>query len=83
MPTQRAFIMAAIVLAGVLLERNAISMRNVALAALAVLLMAPEVLLGASFQMSFAAVVALVAAREVLLVRRLDEARRLRGAAEN
>ena len=64
-PTQRAFIMAAIVLAGVLLERNAISMRNVALAALAVLLMAPEVLLGASFQMSFAAVVALVAAYEL------------------
>ena len=63
-PTQRAFLMLALVLVAVLLDRTAISMRLVAWAALIVLLTAPESLLGASFQMSFAAVVALVAAYE-------------------
>ncbi|MDH3230878.1 MAG: ComEC/Rec2 family competence protein [Alphaproteobacteria bacterium] len=60
-PTQRAFLMTGLVLIAVLLDREAISMRLVAWAAVAVLLLAPESLLGASFQMSFAAVVALVA----------------------
>jgi competence protein ComEC len=65
-PTQRAFIMLAIVLLGVLVDRIAISMRLVAWAAVAVLLIAPESLLSVSFQMSFAAVVALVAVYEAL-----------------
>lgn len=65
-PTQRAFMMGALVIAAVLLDRTAISMRSVALAAVAVLLVQPESLLGPSFQMSFAAVVALVAVFEVL-----------------
>jgi len=65
-PTQRATVMLAIVLAGVLLDRPALSMRLVAWAAVAVLLVAPESLLSAGFQMSFAAVVALVAAYEGL-----------------
>jgi competence protein ComEC len=60
-PTQRAFLMTGLVLTAILLDREAISMRLVAWAAVVVLLMAPESLLGASFQMSFAAVVALVA----------------------
>lgn len=60
-PTQRAFVMTGLVLVAVLLDRQAISMRLVAWAALIVLAIAPESLLGASFQMSFAAVVALVA----------------------
>ncbi len=63
-PTQRAFLMAALVLAAVLLDRTAISLRLVAWAAAAILLLTPESLLGASFQMSFAAVVALVAVYE-------------------
>lgn len=63
-PTQRAFLMGALVIAAILLDRTAISMRSVALAAAAVLLVQPESLLGASFQMSFAAVVALVAVFE-------------------
>ena len=63
-PTQRAFVMATFVLTAVILDRTAISMRLVALAAAAVMLMAPESLLGPSFQMSFAAVVALIAAYE-------------------
>lgn len=61
-PTTRAFIMAALVLFAILLDRNPISLRLVAVAAGIILLTTPEALLGASFQMSFAAVVALVAA---------------------
>ncbi|MEE9140628.1 MAG: ComEC/Rec2 family competence protein [Alphaproteobacteria bacterium] len=63
-PTQRAFAMAALVLLAVVADRTAISMRVVAWAALIVLFLRPESLLGASFQMSFAAVVALVAVYE-------------------
>ncbi len=59
-PAQRAFLMLSIVLLAVLLDRRAISLRLVALAALVVLLLAPESLVSASFQMSFAAVIALV-----------------------
>jgi len=65
-PTQRAFIMLAIVLLGVLVDRVAISMRMVAWAATVILLLAPENLLSVSFQMSFAAVIALVAIYETL-----------------
>ena len=65
-PTQRAFVMLSVVLLAVMLDRTAISMRLVAVAAAAVLLIAPESLLGASFQMSFAAVVALVAFYEAI-----------------
>ena len=65
-PTQRAFLMVALVLVAVLADRRALSMRSVAWAALAILVFAPEALLGASFQMSFAAVVALIAVYETL-----------------
>ncbi len=54
----------------ILLDRTGISMRSVAWAAVVVLLVQPESLLGASFQMSFAAVVALVAAFEWYGLRR-------------
>ena len=60
-PTQRAFVMTGLVLIAVMVDRKAISLRLVAWAAMIVLLIAPESLTGASFQMSFAAVVALVA----------------------
>lgn len=74
--TQRAFIMFAIMLLAVLLDRRAITMRNVAFAALVILLMTPESLLTASFQMSFAATAALVAAYEAWQDRpRLPDAR--------
>ncbi|MBL8703498.1 MAG: ComEC family competence protein [Rhodospirillales bacterium] len=65
-PTERAFLMVGIVLLGVLVDRDAISMRLLAWAAAAILLVLPDALLGASFQMSFAAVMALVAAYESL-----------------
>ena len=68
--TQRAFIMVALMLASIMLDRPAISLRNVALAAIIVLLWQPESLLGASFQMSFAAAVALVAFYESRAVQR-------------
>jgi competence protein ComEC len=59
--TQRSFYMIAIVLIGVLLDRAAVTFRTLALAALAVLLLAPEAVVHPSFQMSFAATLALVA----------------------
>ena len=65
-PTQRAFLMAALVFLAVLLDRSAFTMHLVAWAAVAVLAIAPESLLSASFQMSFAAVIALIAAYEYL-----------------
>jgi len=63
-PTIRAFVMVALVMLAVLTDRRAISLRTVALAALVVLAMTPEGLLEPGFQMSFAAVVALVAVYE-------------------
>lgn len=59
-PTVRSCIAAVIVLIGVALGREAISLRLVAIAALLVLLFRPKALLGASFQLSFAAVTGLV-----------------------
>jgi competence protein ComEC len=63
-PTQRAVLMAALALLAVMVDRNPLSMRLVAWAAIVILLLAPESLLGASFQMSFAAVIGLIAAYE-------------------
>lgn len=60
-PSQRAFIMTFIVLLGVLFARKAISMRMISWAALIVLVISPQALISASFQMSFAAVAALIA----------------------
>ncbi|TNF18917.1 MAG: ComEC family competence protein [Rhodobacteraceae bacterium] len=59
--TERAFVMVAVALAAILFDRRAISLRAVALAALIVLILRPEALLGPGFQMSFAATTALVA----------------------
>lgn len=59
--TERAFIMVAVALTAVMLNRRAISLRAVAIAATIVLILRPEALLGPGFQMSFAATTALVA----------------------
>ena len=59
--TERAFIMVAVALSAVLLDRRAFSLRAVAFAAVIVLVLRPEALLGPGFQMSFAATTALVA----------------------
>ncbi len=53
--------MTLIVLAAVIADRRAFTMRNLAYAAFAVIIFEPEAVLGASFQLSFAAVSALVA----------------------
>jgi len=58
--TQRAFIMAIIVFLAVILDRRAVSLRSVAVAAFLTLLFHPESLVSVGFQMSFAAVAALV-----------------------
>lgn len=64
--TQRAFIMLSVMFLAVLLGRSAISMRNLAVAAVIVLVIAPHAVLTASFQMSFLAVMGLIAGYEYL-----------------
>lgn len=59
--TQRAFIMVAMVFVAVLLDRRALTLRAVAIAALVVMVLSPVSVTGPGFQMSFAATTALVA----------------------
>jgi len=59
-PTVRSCIAALLVLAGIALGRDALSLRLVAVGALIVLVVKPESLAGASFQLSFAAVTAII-----------------------
>ncbi|MFM5949966.1 MAG: ComEC/Rec2 family competence protein [Novosphingobium sp.] len=60
-PTIRSCIGAVLVLLALAIGREPLSMRMVAVAAFVVLLFWPEALVGPSFQMSFAAVIAIVA----------------------
>lgn len=69
--TQRAFIMTAVVLFAVILDKPAFTLRAVALAAFIVLLIKPYSVLEAGFQMSFAATTALISAYEFLNRRKL------------
>jgi competence protein ComEC len=79
----RAFIMAGLAFLAIGLDRNVFSMRMVVIAAIIVLLLLPESILGASFQMSFAAVFALIAVYEswghkfILASRRKGYSRRI------
>jgi competence protein ComEC len=59
--TQRSFYMTAVVLIAVMVDRRAVTFRTLALAAMVVLILAPEALVHPSFQMSFAATLGLVA----------------------
>jgi competence protein ComEC len=63
-PTERAFVMNGLVFGAIIIDRLRISMRVCAIAAAVVLVMDPSVLVGVSFQMSFGAVVALIAVYE-------------------
>jgi competence protein ComEC len=63
-PTERAFVMNGLVFFAIIIDRLRISMRICAIAAAVVLIMDPSVLVGVSFQMSFGAVVALIAVYE-------------------
>lgn len=65
-PAQRAKIQTTIILGAVLIDRQAITLRNVALAAMFILILLPESLISVSFQLSFAAVVALIAGYQAL-----------------
>ena len=60
-PTVRSCVAALLVLAGIALGREAISIRLIAAGALIVLIFRPEALAGPSFQMSFMSVTAIVA----------------------
>ena len=60
-PTVRSCIGAVLVLLALVLGREALSLRMVAVGAFIVLVFWPEALVGPSFQMSFAAVIAIVA----------------------
>ncbi|MEO1468491.1 MAG: ComEC/Rec2 family competence protein [Pseudomonadota bacterium] len=68
-PTQRAFTMVAVALVAVMLDRPAITLRALALAAAIVLAIRPVSLVDPGFQMSFAATTALVAVYEALRAR--------------
>jgi competence protein ComEC len=59
--TQRAYVMIVIVLVAMMASRRALTIRGVAFAAIVVLVIHPESILGPSFQMSFAATLALIA----------------------
>jgi competence protein ComEC len=62
--TVRSYVMALIIFGAILVDRPAISMRNLAIAAFVVLALAPEGVVEPGFQMSFAAVAALIATWE-------------------
>lgn len=70
-PTVRSLIAILIVLVGLMAGREAISLRLLAAAAFAILLVRPEVMMGPSFQMSFAAVAAIVALYESPAAKRM------------
>ena len=63
-PATRAFVMLAMILIAMLLDRPALSMRALALAAAILLLLRPEAITEPGFQMSFAAVAGLIAVAE-------------------
>lgn len=63
--TLRSTIMATIVFIAILAGRRALTMRNVAIAAILVLILYPQSILSAGFQLSFAAVIGLVGVYEM------------------
>jgi ComEC/Rec2-related protein len=75
--TVRSYVM----LGAILIDRRALTLRNVALAALVILVFSPESLLSISFQMSFAATIAVIATYEAF-ARRADRVRSLPTATD-
>lgn len=59
-PTRRAFVTVAVMLVGVLADRRGISLHTLALAAVLLMIVTPEAVASAGFQMSFAATAALI-----------------------
>jgi competence protein ComEC len=64
-PARRAAITASVAFAAILMDRQAISLRSLALAALIILVMEPEVVVQPGFEMSFCATASLVALAEI------------------
>ncbi|QJB68101.1 ComEC/Rec2 family competence protein [Parasphingorhabdus halotolerans] len=70
-PTIRACVAAMLVLIALMMGRSAITLRMVAAGALFVLILWPESLVGPSFQLSFAAVTAIIALHELPAMKKL------------
>lgn len=70
-PTVRSCLAALVVLAGLTLGRQAISLRVVAVAAFVILAIRPEAVMNPSFQLSFGAIVSIVALYESALGQRI------------
>ncbi len=66
LPIMRSFAMACLVTLGLVVGRRALSLRGLALAAVTLMLLSPNEVVGASFGMSFSAVLALIAGYEAL-----------------
>ncbi len=64
--TVRSYLMISIMFVAVMLDRNAVALRNVALAAFAILIVFPESIFDPGFQMSFAAVTGLISIYEAI-----------------
>ncbi len=71
--TLRSFIMLAVMLTAVLFDRQALSMRNLVIAAIIIIVIWPHEIIGPSFQMSFAATAALIAGYQFYAQRRQPE----------
>ena len=70
-PTIRACIAACLVLVALILGRDPLTLRLVAFGALFIILFMPEVLVGPSFQLSFAAVATIIALHETKYMQKL------------
>ncbi|WP_224405191.1 ComEC/Rec2 family competence protein [Afifella sp. IM 167] len=70
--TIRAFVMAGVMFAAILVDRPALSLRNLAIAAFIVVALQPESVAEPGFQMSFAAVAALISVWELWRERPVD-----------
>jgi len=64
-PARRAAVTASVAFLAILLDRRAVSLHSLAIAALAVMLIEPEVVISPGFEMSFCATASLVALAEV------------------
>lgn len=64
-PAQRACLMAGMALMAMMIDRHALSLRTIAVAAAVIIVLEPEQLYSVSFQLSFAAVTGLIAAFEL------------------
>ncbi|MEM1378455.1 MAG: ComEC/Rec2 family competence protein [Pseudomonadota bacterium] len=76
--TQRSYIMLAIMLVALCFDRPAVTKRNLAIAAIAIIFIAPDAVVTPGFQMSFAATLALIGGYDLLGRRRVST-----GAAQN